>query len=63
MAGIDSILTTYTARYSFATALKRSGVAIGKISELMGHESEKTAQGYLDSFEQEDLDEAMLNLL
>lgn len=63
VAGITTPITTYTARHSFATVLKRSGVATGKISELMGHESEKTTQVYLDSFEQKDLHEAMLNLL
>ena len=62
-AGVTTPITTYTARHSFATVLKRSGVATGKISELMGHESEKTTQVYLDSFEQKDLHEAMLNLL
>ena len=62
-AGITTSITTYTARHSFATVLKRSGVATGKISELMGHETEKTTQVYLDSFEQKDLHEAMLNLL
>ena len=62
-AGITMSITTYTARHSFATVLKRSGVAMSKISELMGHESEKTTQVYLDSFEQKDLHEAMLNLL
>lgn len=34
---IDADLTTYVARHSFATILKRSGVDIGLISELMGH--------------------------
>ena len=63
LAGIDTSITTYTARHSFATILKRNGVATGMISELMGHESEKTTQVYLDSFEQKDLHEAMLNLL
>lgn len=63
LAGIDPILTTYTARHSFATVLKRSGVTTSKIAELMGHESERTTQVYLDSFEKEDLHDAMLNLL
>jgi len=35
-AGINTSITTYTARHSFATTLKHSGVATGKISELMG---------------------------
>lgn len=56
-------LTTYTARHSFATVLKRSGVNIALISEAMGHTSLSTTQFYLDSFENEQVDEAMKNLL
>lgn len=63
MAGIETNLTTYVARHTFATVLKRSGVEISKISELMGHESEKVTKVYLDSFENKDLYEATLNLL
>ncbi len=63
MAGIETNLTTYVARHTFATVLKRSGVEIAKISELLGHESEKTTKIYLDSFENEELYEATLNLL
>ena len=56
-------LTTYVARHSFATVLKRSGVNIALISEAMGHTSLSTTQLYLDSFENEQVDEAMKNLL
>ncbi|WP_294143153.1 site-specific integrase [uncultured Sanguibacteroides sp.] len=56
-------LTTYVARHSFATVLKRSGVTTSIISEAMGHSSEKVTQIYLDSFENEQIDEAMSNLL
>ena len=63
MAGIEANLTTYVARHTFATVLKRSGVEISKISELMGHESEKVTKVYLDSFENDELYEATLNLL
>jgi integrase len=38
--------------------MKRSGVSTAIISESMGHESEKTTQIYLDSFESKILDEA-----
>lgn len=51
------------ARHSFATVLKRSGVNIALISEAMGHTSLSTTQFYLDSFENEQVDEAMKNLL
>ena len=57
-AGIDIKLTTYVARHTYATVLKRSGVAMPIISEALGHESEKTTRIYLDSFENSILDEA-----
>lgn len=56
-------LTTYVARHSFATVLKRSGVNTSIISESLGHSSEKITQIYLDSFENSQIDEAMSNLL
>ena len=34
---IDKNVTTYFARHSFATVLKRSGAKIEMISELLGH--------------------------
>ncbi|WP_162427895.1 site-specific integrase [Pontibacter pudoricolor] len=49
--GIEKDVTTYTARHSFSTVLKRSGVSTAFISESLGHSSEKTTQHYLDSFE------------
>jgi site-specific recombinase XerD len=48
---IDMKLTTYTARHSFATILKRSGAPIEFISESLGHKDLKTTENYLDSFE------------
>ncbi|MDL2304846.1 site-specific integrase [Bacteroides sp. OttesenSCG-928-D19] len=56
-------LTTYVARHSYATVLKRSGVSTSIISESLGHSSEKVTQIYLDSFENSQIDEAMKNLL
>lgn len=50
---IDSNLTTYTARHSFATVLKRSGAPLAFISESLGHKDLKTTESYLDSFEDE----------
>lgn len=49
--GLDKTLTTYTARHSFSTVLKRSGASIEFISESLGHSSVKTTSFYLDSFE------------
>lgn len=60
---IEINLTTYVARHSFATVLKRSGVNTAIISESLGHSSEKVTQIYLDSFENKQIDDAMKNLL
>ncbi len=56
-------LTTYVARHSFATVLKRSGVQTSVISESLGHSSEKVTQYYLDSFENSQINKAMKHLL
>lgn len=61
--GIPIDLTTYVARHSYATVLKRSGVSTAIISESLGHSSERVTQIYLDSFENSQIDEAMKNLL
>ena len=50
---IDKRITTYHARHSFATMLKRNGFATEKISESLGHSSIKTTNSYLDSFDDE----------
>jgi integrase len=47
-------ITTYTARHSFATVLKRSGANIAFISESLGHRDLKTTESYLASFEKEE---------
>ena len=54
---------TYVARHSFATVLKKSGVNIALISEALGHSDLATTQIYLDSFDNEQIDDAMKNLL
>lgn len=47
-------ISTYTARHSFATVLKRSGANIAYISESLGHNDLKTTESYLASFEKEE---------
>jgi len=54
---IKKNVTTYFARHSFATVLKRSGANIGMISELLGHSSVDVTERYLDSFEKEQIQE------
>ena len=50
---IDGI-STYTARHSYASVLKRSGANIAFISESLGHNDLKTTESYLASFEKEE---------
>lgn len=56
-------LTTYVARHSKATVMKRAGVSTSVIREIMGHSSERITQIYLDSFDNEQIDNAMKKLL
>ena len=61
--GLEVPLTTYVARHTYATVLKRSGVSVALISESLGHSDLSTTQIYLDSFENSQIDEAMQHLL
>ena len=61
--GIQEDVTTYVARHSFATVLKKSGVNIGIISQALGHQDIKTTQIYLSEFDNEQVDSALKNLL
>lgn len=49
--GIKKGISTYTARHSYATVLKRSGAPVEFISEALGHSDLRTTENYLDSFE------------
>ena len=55
---IKDRLTSYVARHSYATTLKRKGVSNSIISESMGHSSELVTKHYLENFENKVLDEA-----
>ena len=61
--GIESNLTTYVARHSFATVLKREGVPLEIISEALGHQDLATTKIYLDSFSNDQMLEAQSKLL
>lgn len=63
MIGLGMPLTTYVARHTYATVLKRSGVSVALISESLGHSDLSTTQIYLDSFENSQIDAAMAHLL
>jgi len=60
---INENLTFYAARHTFATVSKKAGIPISIISEAMGHDTERTTNIYLDSFEKEDLDNAFKGIL
>jgi integrase/recombinase XerD len=51
--GINKKVTTYVARHTFSTVLKRSGASTEFIQEALGHSDLKTTENYLDSFEKE----------
>jgi len=61
--GISQKLSTMAARHSFSTQLKRSGVNVEAIRELLGHHNLKTTMSYLDSFEDASKAEQVANLL
>jgi integrase/recombinase XerD len=54
--GIEKDVTTYVARHTFSTVLKRAGVSIEYISDALGHMNKKTTVDYLDSFLDETLE-------
>ena len=60
--GINKPCTTYTARHTFSTVMKRSGANVQYISEALGHSSISTTKAYLDSFE-DDTKKKMAKLL
>ena len=49
--GIEVPVTTYTARHTFSTVLKRSGASTEYISQSLGHSDLKTTENYLASFD------------
>jgi site-specific recombinase XerD len=51
VVGIEKNISTYSARHSFSTILKRAGAPMELISESLGHSDLRTTENYLDSFE------------
>ena len=51
--GIEKKVTTYVARHTFSTVLKRAGASTEFIQEALGHTDKRTTENYLDSFEKE----------
>jgi integrase/recombinase XerD len=57
LCGIETNLTSYVSRHSFATHAKLHKIPVEAISEMLGHTSIKTTQIYLDSLPSTTLDE------
>lgn len=56
MLGIQK-LTSYVSRHSWATNARRNNTPIAIISQSLGHDSEKTTEIYLKSFDNDVIDE------
>lgn len=56
MLSLDSPLSSYTARHSWATAARKHNAPISVISAGLGHTSEKTTQIYLTSLDNNEID-------
>ena len=63
LMGLDSELTSYVARHSWATLAKKRGIPTQVISESMGHNNEKTTLIYLSSLDRSVIDQANAKLI
>lgn len=63
MLGIETNLTSYVSRHSWATAAYHSDIPVPHISEAMGHTSEQTTRIYLKSLESSTIDKENKMLL
>lgn len=61
--GIESKVTSYVARHSYATNLKESGVSTDMISQSMGHQNVGITTAYLKDFDNNIIDDANEKLL
>ena len=61
--GLKEHLTTYVARYTFATAGLHRGVSKAQLGDMLGHTSYYTTEAYFDEFDKEVLDEAAEQIL
>ena len=63
MLGLEMPLTTYVARHSWASIARSSNIAVGTISEALGHDSEATTRIYLASLDASVIDRANSKVL
>lgn len=55
LCGIESNITSYVCRHSFASNLKKKGVRIDIISQFLAHESTEVTKIYLNDFDDEEM--------
>ena len=60
---IEMPITSYTARHSFASSLKKSNQSATIIAEFLGHKNISTTQAYLGSIEDNQQGKIMQNLI
>ena len=63
LIGLQSPLSMYVARHSWASIARNEGIALSIISESMGHDSERTTQIYLASMDVSLIDKANQKIL
>ena len=63
MLGMETPLTSYVSRHSWATAAYHADIPLPHISEAMGHTSERTTRIYLKSLENSRIDKENCRLL
>ncbi len=56
LCGIEENISSYVSRHSFATRAKNLNIPTANIQEMLGHQSIKTTQVYLDSLQSDLLD-------
>lgn len=56
--GLETPLTSYVARHSWASIAKSKNIPVSTISEAMGHDSENTTRIYLASLDTSSVDKA-----
>ncbi len=58
MANTQRTLTSYVARHSWASTAYHSNVSLSVISKALGHTSANTTQNYLQSIDDQSIDDA-----
>lgn len=63
MAGLESKLTSYVARHSWASEAQEKDLPMAAISQCLGHSSEETTRIYLDGLSQEKINGANIKVI